>query len=155
MSAADRLGLAALRMLEESLGPPWLDSGGLVVFSLRDGARGGTWDSAKVSSLVIPQVEAGLSVQLQDGQRLRLASGEGGARRVGLWLQTGHGRFALQLQRGDQVTDLPIDPEGLPDGPAWVWARLDLGAADDPSPWTLDLIGAGEGWLARPELESW
>lgn len=159
--AADRMGLAGLRMLEDSFGPPWLNTGGLMAFSLRpvDVVQpGGTWRADRVRALPVPFVEAGLPVELRAGQSLFLGAGEGPARRLGLWLRAETGNFALRLSRGvgvQHVEDQPMETGWLPEGPAWVWIRLNLGAAEDTRPWSVSLVGEGRAWLARPELESW
>lgn len=156
--AADRLGLAGLRMLEDAFGPPWLDAGGLLAFSLRaPDARqaGGTWTSERIQTLTVPFVEAGLPVYLKEGQSLHLAGGEAAARRLGLWLRVEQGAFRVRVQVGDEVREQPVETGGLPEGPAWVWARVELGAAGDARPWSAALVGQGVAWLARPEVESW
>ena len=143
--SADRLGLAALGMLEDAFGPPFLDKDGLIAFKIRPVAAGErTWDGSSVTAVANPFAELGLPVDLQTGQRLDLASGEEAARRFGVWVLPEGAGLSLKVQEGDQSKDTPIPADA-----AWTWMRLPLG----DQPWRISLVGEGRAWLARPEVE--
>ena len=146
--SADRLGLAALRMLEDAFGPPWLDEGGLMAFALRPTA-GGTWDGAAVRPLAVPYATLGLPVTLLEGQSLQLGAGDAGARRVGVWVRAEGGGAALRVRAGDDERVVPVEGDG------WVWARVEVGAGL----WSVALVPAAgtarlTARLARPEVEA-
>lgn len=146
--SADQLGLAALRMLDDSFGPPWLDEGGLMAFELRPqppGAR--TWEGQNVSVLNVAQARLGLPVYLKEGQSLRLGAGEGPVARAGVWVRVAQGQAQLILKQGE--SNKTVLTGAAPD--AWVWLRVE--GAEGVEGWTLELAGPGEIILARPEVE--
>lgn len=153
--SADRLGLAGLRMLEDAFGPPWLDEGGLMAFTLRDPATAGadptlSWSADAVSALSLPWAELGLPLTLKEGQTLQLGGGEGPLRRAGIWVQVEEGWVALTLRQGEQLRTITLSPSE-----SWTWARLDGwpdGGAEGGT-WTLTLRGPGRLRMARPEVE--
>lgn len=146
--SADRLGLAALSMLEGAFGPPWLDEGGLLVFELRDLPPGEqVWDDRRITTLQVPFAELGLPVWLKEGQALRLGAGAGGLTRAGAWVLVEEGRVELRLEQGGRRSALALEAD--PAAPEWVWLRLDGGEGD----WALELAGEGRARLARPEVE--
>lgn len=146
--SADQLGLAALRVLTDSFGPPWLDEGGLMAFELRPqppGAR--RWDGERVRALPVAAARLGLPVYLAEGQQLELGAGEGGVAAAGVWARVTRGQASLNLrsEKENKTVSTPEDPDH------WVWLRLQ--GADDPGPWSLSLEGPGEILIARPEVE--
>ncbi len=144
--AASQLGLAALRMLEDAFGAPWLDEGGLLAFELRDPGPGERNFSAdRVEGLDSPWAELGLPLTLQEGQSLHLGAGEGGLRRAGVWVRVAEGRASLELTQGQRRATAEILPGG------WTWARVE----GDPGleAWSLRLRGPARLELARPEVE--
>lgn len=144
--SADRLGLLALRMLEDSFGPPWLDEGGVLAFAIQPVAPGPRRWEGGVVALEDPYVALGLPVDLREGQALRLGAGEGAVRRAAAWVQVEQGQAALRLTRGGRAQTQAAEGEG------WRWLRLEGGP--DAGPWTLELVGAGRVRVARPEVEA-
>lgn len=144
---ADRLGLAALRMLEDAFGPPWLDEGGLLAFEI--GARFSgerAWSAARVRALEPPHATLGLPVVLRTGQHLTLGAGEGGLRRAGLWVLAEQGEGTVHLAQGARTISAPVRADGQ-----WRWVRLE----GDPGGegWVFSLQGQGRFRVARPEVE--
>ncbi len=144
--SADRLGLAALGLLEQSFGGPWLDEGGLMAFEIRPIEEDHLAFSADaVEPLALPWAELGLPVQLLAGQTLTLGSGSGGLRRAGVWVRVEEGSGLVQIAQGSRKAQAPLAEDGH-----WTWVRLD----GDPSggDWTFTLTGPGRFFLARPEV---